>query len=61
LALEGGIGEVELVLLGLASFGNSLSARKIVGEFAEAGGIAGARGAICRGTAVITRTKPKTK
>ena len=49
LALKGSVGEVELIALRLSSFGNSLLARQVVGEFAEAGGIARARGAICRG------------
>src|SRR5882757_2548633 len=49
LSLKGSIGEVELIALGLASFGNSLLARQVVGEFAEAGRIARAGGAICRG------------
>src|SRR5207249_1221592 len=47
LPLKGSVGEVELVSLGLASFGNSLLARQVIGKFAEAGGVAGARGAIC--------------
>ena len=49
LALEGGVGEGELILLRLASFGNSLLAREFVGEFAEAGGVARACEAILRG------------
>jgi len=49
LALKGGVGEGQLILLGLAGFGNSLLAREFVGEFAEAGGVAGARDTVCRG------------
>src|SRR5256885_1270467 len=49
LSLKGSIGEVELIALRLASFGNSLLACQVVGKFAEAGGIASTRGAICRG------------
>jgi len=44
-----GVGESQLVLLRLAGFGNSLLAREIVGEFAEAGGVARAREAVLRG------------
>src|SRR6266852_311186 len=49
LPLKGGVGEGELVLLGLAGFGNSLLARELVGELAESGGVARARQAIPRG------------
>lgn len=49
MALEGGVGEGELILLGLIGFGNSLLAREFVGEFAEAGGVARAREAVLRG------------
>src|SRR6267154_2752642 len=49
LALEGGVAEGQLVLLGLAGFRNSLLTRKFVGEVAEARGIARARKAVLRG------------
>jgi hypothetical protein len=49
LALEGGVGEGELILLGLIPFRDGLLASEIVDEFAEAGGVAGARDAIRRG------------
>ena len=49
LALEGGVGEGQLILLRLAGFGNSLLAREFVGELAEAGGVARAREAVLRG------------
>jgi hypothetical protein len=50
LALERGIAEGELVLLDLIPFRNSLlAAGEFIGEFAEAGGVVGARGAICGG------------
>jgi hypothetical protein len=47
LALERGIAEGELVLLGLLPFRNSLLAGEFIGEFAESGGVVAARGAIC--------------
>jgi hypothetical protein len=46
LALEGGVGEGQLILLGLIPFRNGFLAGEVVGEFAEAGGVAGARDAI---------------
>src|SRR5690242_4405042 len=49
LALKRGVGEGELVLLGLIAFGNALLAREFVGEFAEAGGVARARQPVLRG------------
>src|SRR6266852_5067908 len=49
LPLKGRVCEGELVLLGLASFGNSLLARELVGELAESGGVARARQAVLRG------------
>jgi len=41
------VGEGKLILLRLAGFRNSLLARELVSEFAEAGGVAGAREAFC--------------
>jgi hypothetical protein len=47
--LKGGVGERQLVLLGLARFRNSLLARELVGELAEACGLTRARKAVLRG------------
>ena len=49
LALESSVGKGELVLLGLAGLRNSLLARELVGELAEAGGVALAREAVLGG------------
>jgi hypothetical protein len=46
LALKGVVGERELVLLRLIPFRDGFLAREAVGEFAEAGGVAGARDAV---------------
>jgi hypothetical protein len=49
LVLVGGVGESELVLLGLIPFRHGFLPREIVGQFTEAGGVAGSRDAIgCR-------------
>ena len=48
LALIGGVGERELILLGLIPFRDSLLPREIVGQFAEAGGVSGGGDAIRR-------------
>jgi hypothetical protein len=49
LVLIGCVGEGKLVLLGLIPFRDGFLARESVGEFAEAGGVAGSRDAIgCR-------------
>src|SRR6266851_7461814 len=49
LPLKGGVGEGQLILLGLAGLRNSLLARKLVGELAESGRVARARQAVLRG------------
>src|SRR5882762_9068633 len=49
LALKGGVGEGQLILLGLAGLRNSLLAREFVGQLAESGGVARAREAVLRG------------
>jgi len=49
LALKGGVGECQLILLRLIPFRDSLLAREFVGEFAEAGGIARTGNAVLRG------------
>jgi hypothetical protein len=46
LALKGGVGEGQLILLGLIPFRDRFLAGEVVGEFAEAGGVAGAGDAI---------------
>jgi len=49
LALKRSVGKGQLIFLRLAGFRNSLLARELVGEFAEAGGVARARKAVLRG------------
>src|SRR5260370_11429099 len=49
LALKGGVRKRELIFLRLAGFRNSLLARELVGELAEAGGDARAREAVLPG------------
>ncbi len=49
LALKRGVGEGELIFLGLAGFRNSFLTREFIGEFAEAGGVSRTRQAILRG------------
>ena len=49
LALKRGVGEGQLILLRLTGFRNSLLAGELVGEFAEAGGVARARKTVLRG------------
>jgi len=49
LALKRGVGEVELILRGKITGGNSLLARKFIFQITEPGGVVGARNAILRG------------
>jgi len=49
LALEGGVGEGQLILLGLIPFCDGFLAGEVVGEFAEAGGVVGGSDAVYGG------------